>query len=1058
VRGFAKNYRRESNMTPELWQRLKPLFHAALEKDTQNRAAFVDGACGKDFELKMRLEELLEAEQQDTGSLDAPLADLNGFLNDNKARFQPGELVLGRFRIIRPIGKGGMGEVYEAEDLQLGIVALKTIRHGIASSSDAFERFRQEVQLARRVSGPEVCRIHELYLLPASGRHEATAFLTMEYLEGITLHEKIQRDGPRPWKEAMSIAFEICEGLRLIHEKGIIHRDLKSGNIMLCKQGSAMRVVLMDFGLARDFGADAFEGGSSSPVGRPGKTLPQMIMGTPEYMAPEQFEAKPVSPATDIYALGIILYELVTGLHPYAADTPVAAAIRRAKLPPPPSSLRARVPRQCDRVIERCLEYAPEKRFQSAKEVAKALQAGPANIENLKKDRPWVLWLASAVVLGLVAGSIFFFWQSRQYYRPSVEAFRWYSAGVAALREGNNVKATRSLQEAVSQDNHFVMAHARLAEAWANLDFDGNAQRELLVATPGGRHLQPLDRMYLDAIHATVTKDHPAEIATYRQILNRLPPTQKPSGYVDLGMAYERAGDPTHALENYALAAQLDGNDPASYMHTAVLQSRLHHVPEAGRAFERAQAIFTAEMNPEGLAELDFARGYAANDSGNWAEAKPFLERSLDEASKIPSVQLEIRALTQLSSAASGANDPQAANYAEQAIRLARENQLDAWAADGLVRLADAEMHEGNLQQAEDSLQEAVQLAHQTQQLRVEALANLMLANLMNQRHLPDQVIGPAQAALDYYKKNGSFMRAANASLFLIRTERDKGQYHQALQSGNEFLDLATKSGSHPLMTKAEEVIGTVFFAMEQYPDALVHFQNAKLLADTVSDRAYGAVNSAETLCRLGRYAESDAMLQFEPVNDTLTTWAAKVRTESLMSRGRYREALSLARQMPTEYPKMSSSDQQEFELDRTIAESHLGMTKQALTDLDDLEGREKTGKFGEESARNLTIAEVSLFAGRAQQAHDASVQAAAHYASTGQLDSELHSVYLAAAASKMLKDAPEYTNFSAKAVDIVAQIQHTWSPQVSQTYFSRPDLQMLMREIPVAAHSRRSP
>jgi serine/threonine protein kinase len=195
----------------------------------------------------------------------------------------------------------------------------------------------------------------------------------MEYLDGITLYEKIQREGPLQWKEALNITLEICEGLQLIHEKGIIHRDLKTGNIMLCKQGSTTRVVLLDFGLARDFGFDAFKGDNSSPAVRPGMTLPQMIMGTPEYMAPEQFEAKPVSPATDIYALGIILYELVTGLHPFAADTPVAAAIRRAKHPVPPSSLRPRIPGQCDRIIDRCLEYDPEKRFQTAKDVAKAL-------------------------------------------------------------------------------------------------------------------------------------------------------------------------------------------------------------------------------------------------------------------------------------------------------------------------------------------------------------------------------------------------------------------------------------------------------------------------------------------------------------------------------------------------------------------------------------------------------------------------------------------------------------------------------------------------------------
>jgi eukaryotic-like serine/threonine-protein kinase len=400
VRGCARSYRHEFNMTPELWQRLKPLFHNALKEATEDRAAYVAAVCGNDPELKKHLEQLLQAEQQNTVTHDAPLAHLNGFFEDRSARFQPRELVLGRFRIIRPVGRGGMGEVYEAEDLQLGIIALKTIRHGVASSSDSFERFRQEVQLARRVTGAQVCRIHELFLLPASGKFEATAFLTMEYLEGITLYEKIQRDGPVPWKEALNIALQICEGLQLIHEQGIIHRDLKTGNIMLCKQADATRVVLMDFGLARDFRPDAQQNGRSSATEKAGRSLPPMIMGTPEYMAPEQFEAKPVSPATDIYALGIILYELVTGLRPYAADTPVAAAIRRAKHPLPPSSLQTNIPRQCDRIIERCLEYDPEKRFQSAKEVMQILRP---------PERLWSLWqlaVAAVLIVSITAGSI----------------------------------------------------------------------------------------------------------------------------------------------------------------------------------------------------------------------------------------------------------------------------------------------------------------------------------------------------------------------------------------------------------------------------------------------------------------------------------------------------------------------------------------------------------------------------------------------------------------------------------------------------------------------------
>jgi eukaryotic-like serine/threonine-protein kinase len=391
------NYPHESAMTSERWQSLKALFYGALKEGTQDRAAFIGAIRDGEFAPKKHLDHFVEAEQQETGTLDAPPTYLDGCLDSVGPRFQPGELVVGRFRIVRPIGKGGMGEVYEAEDLQLGTIALKTIRNGVASSSDAFELFRQEVQLARRVSGPQVCRIHELYLLPASGGYEATAFLTMEYLDGITLYEKLYRDGPLRWKEALSITLEICEGLRLIHEKGIIHRDLKTSNIMLCKQAGAFRVVLMDFGLARDFNADA-KSGSSSPVQRPGNTLPQMIMGTPKYMAPEQFEAKPVSPATDIYALGIILYGLVTGLHPYGADNTVAAAIRHAKHPIPASSLRPNIPREFDRVIEHCLEYEPEKRFQSAKEVIRALKP-PESL-----SRRGQIAIAAVLILLVTAG------------------------------------------------------------------------------------------------------------------------------------------------------------------------------------------------------------------------------------------------------------------------------------------------------------------------------------------------------------------------------------------------------------------------------------------------------------------------------------------------------------------------------------------------------------------------------------------------------------------------------------------------------------------------------
>ena len=1042
-----------SKMTPELWQRLKPLFHEALEVEPEERSAFVREVCGGDRELEEYLEGLLRAEQEGTGPIAPAEGLLRGWLSTMSTRFAAGEVVLGRFRVVRPIGKGGMGEVYEAEDLQLGRIAVKTIRPDLAGSPETFERFRQEVQLARRVSGKQVCRIHELYLLPADGRHGATAFLTMEYLEGTTLAACLEKNGPFRWKEALPIALEICEGLRLIHEEGIIHRDLKSVNIMLCEQDGERRTVLMDFGLAHDFGAEAR--GANGSGSRGGKSSARRIMGTPESMAPEQFGCGEVSPATDVYALGVVLYELVTGVHPFAAETPVEAAILRARTPEPPSSIRPGIPRQMDRIVTRCLQFDPARRYQTSAEVAGALRAGPANLNNLRQDRPWVIRVACAVVLLAIAAGGFLLWQTKQYYRPGPEALRWYEAGVAALREGDYVKATRSLEEALARDSHFVMAHARLAEAWEELDFDGNAQREMLVATPGGRHLQPLDRMYLDAIHAMVTRDHPEEIRIYRQILPRLPAAQRSSGYVDLGMAYERSTDQTHALESYAKAAELDGDNSASYLHTAVLQSRRHHVPEAERAFERAQALLSAEMNQEGLAELDYQRGYAANENGNKTEAMRLLERALVEASAISSVQLQIRALTQMSSATFGTNAVQSEAFAEQAIRLARDNQLDAWAGDGLVRLASARMMEGHLQAAEEPLREALQLARQTQQSRVEALANLTLASLMNQRHQPDEVIGPAQAALDFYTKDKRFLPAAQASILLIRTERDKGQYREALQAGTAFLDLADKSGVRELMRKAHEFVGTVLSPMEQYPEALAHFESASSLADAASDREYPAINAADALWKLGRYSESEMMLRFKPTNERVAALTTVERDGALLSQGRFREVVALSDEVMARNPDMEGDDRQLVLSRKLLARTHLGRSPQTLQELDAFEKESRTSDAAEEAARDLVLAEAELSIGMAEAAHRSAVDAAAHFEATHQMDSELHSVCLAAAAAKVLNLSAEYNLYRTKAVDILSEIKQTWGSPTFQSYVSRPDLQLLLRQVQISPEGR---
>jgi serine/threonine protein kinase/tetratricopeptide (TPR) repeat protein len=291
--------------------------------------------------------------------------------------YGPGQILAGRFKIIRFVARGGMGEVYEAEDQELNErVAVKTARFEGAQSEHDIERFRREIQLARRVTHPNVCRTFDVFrhvVTPIGGGAPTEILLvSMELLGGETLDKRV-RGARMSAAEALPIVEEMCAGLGAAHRVGVIHRDFKSSNVMLVPltpagNANALRTVITDFGLAH-------------AESHPGMTLtrPGDIVGTPSYMAPEQIEGGAITAATDIYSLGIVIYEMLTGVLPFAADTPLATAMKRLKAPAP--SPRLHVPDidgKWEAVIARCLEREPEQRFASTDDIMKALRGESA--------------------------------------------------------------------------------------------------------------------------------------------------------------------------------------------------------------------------------------------------------------------------------------------------------------------------------------------------------------------------------------------------------------------------------------------------------------------------------------------------------------------------------------------------------------------------------------------------------------------------------------------------------------------------------------------------------
>ncbi len=289
-------------------------------------------------------------------------------LETPKEELTRGTTLANRYEIIEELGKGGMGRVYRVEDTKLKQeVALKLIKPEIAKDKKTIERFRNELKLAREIAHRNVCRMYDL------NEEKGTHYITMEYIRGEDLRSLIRRIGQLPIGKSISIAKQICEGLAEAHRLGVVHRDLKSSNIMIDKEGNAR---IMDFGIARSLEAKGITGAG-------------VMIGTPEYMSPEQVEGKEVDQRSDIYSLGVILYEMATGRVPFEGDTPFTIGVKhKSEVPKDPKEINSQIPDDLSRVILSCLEKDKDKRFQSAEEVRTELAKIEEGIPTTEKVVP----------------------------------------------------------------------------------------------------------------------------------------------------------------------------------------------------------------------------------------------------------------------------------------------------------------------------------------------------------------------------------------------------------------------------------------------------------------------------------------------------------------------------------------------------------------------------------------------------------------------------------------------------------------------------------------------
>ncbi len=449
-------------MEGERARRVEAIVGEALAREGKARAAYLETACGVDADVRREVESLLR------GADDGPaLLDPLGWASAGEA-LAPGTR-LGPYEIQSAIGAGGMGEVYQARDTRLGrTVAIKVLPPDLASDPERRRRFEHEARAASALNHPHICTLHDVGdAIPAGPRSpvpdpgsSSVSYLVLEYLDGQTLAERLAK-GPLLVAQALELGAQIAEALGAAHRQGIVHRDLKPANVMLTKastpNGSGAHVKLLDFGLAklRAHGEQPLVASAAAgPSASASLTARGEILGTWPYMAPEQVEGKPADVRTDIWALGAVLYEMLTGARPFTGEgaaSVVGAILERE--PEPLATRRPDTPPALDRLVRKCLAKDPDARWQDARDVADELHwirntleqggRGQASIARLPWARTKLAGGAVSAAVVLVAATAWML--PRMMPAPSVQRYELTTTPAGGLRGSHRAELVMGL-------------------------------------------------------------------------------------------------------------------------------------------------------------------------------------------------------------------------------------------------------------------------------------------------------------------------------------------------------------------------------------------------------------------------------------------------------------------------------------------------------------------------------------------------------------------------------------------------------------------------------------
>ena len=985
------------------------------------------------------------------------------------------------YRIIEKLGEGGMGVVYLAEDQHLARrVAIKFL-----TSTDHHYRARV-IREARAVSGlthPNIAIVHDYGETP-----EGQPFLVMEFVKGKSLSELL--DEGLTMRRSVEIVSSIAEALAEAHHHGIVHRDIKPSNILVNQRG---QVKVLDFGLVKHlFEPPSSEVDLDAQTIYSTQTRSDVIVGTPLYLSPEQATGKKIDGRSDLFALGALLYECLTGRSAFSGGSVLEIGAQIIHVTPPfPSQLNSQVTPGLDRITMKALEKNVEKRYQTADDLLKDLQTevvglggngvpvsrgtkGDTRSEanratsalatltmQLRRQRfSLASFIAMIVLTGLAIWAIARFWP-RSYYDPPPAALRWYEIGNDGLRNGAYHQASKAFQQAIGIDSNYALARARLAQAWTELDLIDNAKDELLVVeglTRTGKAISDKDALYLDAIKAMALRDFPEAVKAYTAIAE-LSPDQS-QVYVDLGYAYENAGDTDKALENHLKAIQLNnGQYATAYLRAGIVYNRKRDRENALKMYDQAEQLYRAASNNEGVNEVLRRRGVLYRQIFRFDEARAQFQQSLDAARAMGLEAQQISALIDLSYLAfvRGQQAAEGENYAQQAVTIAQNKQLENFAAAGLNELGLSNYSRGDYPKAEHFFSQAVQLARANKGRFAEAQGMMNLGAVYINTLRVEQGLQMVQQALEFFQKENYPANISTALTHMTRGYRRKGDYPAALQAANQKIELARKTGSEPDIANAYDEIAAVLMDREDFVNAQRYFEDAANIYESAKNQPvrllYNKVNRGNILWSLGHYDQADPMLDeawravstAKTVDKQLMATILVNQAKMRLSQRRYPEALAFS----TEAIKVAGTEIPESAIEGRsvlgLAKARSGDAREGLKLCNEaVEMAFAKGDFSIRYRALLNKAEAALLTNDAQTALNLATEAQGRFAQGELFESEWRAWLIASRASEKLGDKSKAQEQYGNALNVRSKLEQRWGAETFRQYALRPDIEGL--------------